>query len=496
MDKKPISRLARVKGQIQSLAAGKVPAEEMVDQPVHAFLHFWALALRSFVQNRCPVRATALAYTTLLALVPLLAVSLGVSSSLLKSEPEETKRLIEELIDYVAPQLEQLPGTEQEKIDARQRMVEQIQSFIANIHSGALGLTGIVALLVVALGLLSTIEITFNDIWGVSRGRTWFSRVICYWTAITLGPLVVLLAMGLAVSSQFLPGPEESEPDRPQTALNQAEGVSGPSIAEKEPVVTVRTTGRNPVRSILEGPVGRVLFGVLPFVILSGSFALFYKLMPNTRVKWRAAMIGGVVGATLWLLNSKFNVAFASRVVAASTIYGPLGVVPVFLIGLYFSWLIVLFGAQVSYAFQNRRAYLMEKLAEGTNQRGREFIAIRLMLAVGRRFQKGDSPPSLVRLATELGVSSKLLCQVIAPLLQCNILMEVNSPETAYAPARPLDQISTDNILLALRSGQGLEPSTPPGPDRDVARAVCDKIEQAERDAAGPMTLQRLLDRS
>jgi membrane protein len=231
-------------------------------------------------------------------------------------------------------------------------------------------------------------------------------------------------------------------------------------------------------------------------VILSGSFALFYKLMPNTRVKWRAALIGGVVGATLWLLNSKFNVAFASRVVAASTIYGPLGVVPVFLIGMYISWLIVLFGAQVSYAFQNRRAYLMEKLAEGTNQRGREFVAMRLMLAVGRRFQQGDPPPSLVRLASELGVSSKLLCQVIAPLQQCNILVEVNSPETAYAPARPLDQISTDNILSALRSGQGLEPDTLPGPERDVARDVCDKVQRAESDAAGAMTLQRLLERA
>jgi hypothetical protein len=179
------TRYGRAKQQIASLFSEK-PGRK-IHHPVYGFLHFWVFVGRSFLRNRGPVRATALAYTTLLALVPLLAVSLGVSTSLLKSDEDQTRQLIEQLIGQVAPQLGQLPGTEVEQAEAKQQVIEQIQEFIANIHSGALGVTGTVALVVIAIGLLSTIEAAFNDIWGVLRGRSWMSRVIHYWTTITLG---------------------------------------------------------------------------------------------------------------------------------------------------------------------------------------------------------------------------------------------------------------------------------------------------------------------
>src|SRR2546430_6613267 len=148
-------------------------------------------------------RASALAYTTLLALIPLLAVGLGVSTKRLQGSEATTREMIAKLVDQLAPQLEQVPGTEEEKLGARRKVVEQIQNFIANINSGALGLTGTAGLLFIAIGLLSTIEATFNDIWGVARGRNWFVRVIHYWAAITLGPLLIVLVMGLAIGPKF-----------------------------------------------------------------------------------------------------------------------------------------------------------------------------------------------------------------------------------------------------------------------------------------------------
>jgi uncharacterized BrkB/YihY/UPF0761 family membrane protein len=197
----------------------------------------------------------------LLALVPLACGELGVSSSLLKGDEQQTEEFIEHIINQMAPQLEQLPGTEQEKNRGpRERIIQEILSFIANIHSGALGVTGTLALVFVAIGLLSTIEFTFNDIWGVSRGRSWFARLICYWTAITLGPLIVLLAMGLAVSGQLLPAR-----DQPAPAEQEATGL--------EPAVTTAAhDGENPdlrenavlpmrlMRTVLEGPLGRCCF--------------------------------------------------------------------------------------------------------------------------------------------------------------------------------------------------------------------------------------------
>ena len=120
-----------------------------------------------------------------------------------KEDQDQTRQLIEQLIEQIAPQLEQMPGSVEADMEAREVVVRSIQEYIANIHSEALGVTGIVALVVVAIGLLSTIEGSFNQIWGVRRGRGVVSRIFYYWTAISLGPLIVILAMGTAVSGHF-----------------------------------------------------------------------------------------------------------------------------------------------------------------------------------------------------------------------------------------------------------------------------------------------------
>src|SRR5215470_621299 len=132
--------------------------------------------------------------------------------------------------------------------------------------------------------------------------------------------------------------------------------------------------------------VGGLIFQFLPVVVLCLTFALFYMLMPNTKVQWKAALVGGAVAGLLLYANNLVSVLYVSRVVSNSKIYGSLGLVPVFMIGLYFSWLILLFGGQVAYAFQNRATYLEEKQVESINQRGREFVALRLMTMVGQRY--------------------------------------------------------------------------------------------------------------
>src|SRR6266567_8198523 len=287
--------------------------------------------------------------------------------------------------------------------ETNQKVVETIQAFIQNVHSGALGRTGSVGLVFVAIGLLSTIEATFNDIWGVQRGRNWFVRVIHYWAAITLGPLVVILAMGLAVGPQF--------------------GVVQDFI-EETPVL------------------GGLIFKLIPFFVLSGSFMFLYQLVPNTRVRWKAALVGGLVAGALWIVNGNFNALFASRVVSASKIYGSLSAIPIFLFGVYLSWTILLFGAQVAYAYQNRRAYIQEKQAENVNQCGREFLALRVMTLIGQKVHRGEKPPTTGEIGEALSVSSRLIGQVIQPLVQAKLAVEVATPEAAYCPARPLETIS------------------------------------------------------
>jgi membrane protein len=413
--------------------------------------------VKNFVRNRCPVRASALAYTTLLALIPLLAVGISVSASFLQKEGERPVReLIDKLVANVAPSLNLSVNTEESpEDDKRQKVVSEITNAIGRIRSGTLGVASTVALIFVAIGLLRTIEATFNDIWGITHGRGWIASIVQYWAAVSLGPLVLVLVIGLTTGAQF------------------------------------KTT----TEWVQSWPwVGTLVFQLLPYVVLSLAFGLFYQLMPNTRVQWQAALVGGVVGGCLWQLNNKLHVLYASKAVTYSKIYGPIGLIPLFLIGMYFSWLILLLGAQVAYAFQNRQAYLQERQAERVNQRGREFIALRLMAALGQRFQRGQLPAPATELATALAVPTRLAGQILQTLVRARLLVEVANDEVAYAPARPLDKINAHEILTAMRCGQGQELATRDEPTRAAVRSEFDRIREAEQKVAEALTLAQLVE--
>jgi membrane protein len=242
--------------------------------------------------------------------------------------------------------------------------------------------------------------------------------------------------------------------------------------------------------------IGGVVFDFLPLALLWLAFALFYKIMPNTRVNFSAALVGGVIGGSLWYLNNVFGFLYVSRVVSNSKIYGSIGLVPVFMIGLYFSWLILLFGAQVAYAYQNRRAYLQDKLAENVNQRGREFIALRLMTGIGRRFQHGLPPATIQEISVELGIPSRLAQQILQTLLAARLVTEVGGTEGAYVPARPLEAINAYQILHALRTGTGQELPLRDEPARAEVYGEFARIEAAERQAAASVTMLALVNRS
>ena len=489
MAKRSFSRLVKI------VTGGHTGVEEEFSR-LERFTHFWVLVGRSFVRNRCPVRAAALSYTTLLALIPLLAVAISVTSSLLKNQGEDQiYKAVDKLVAHLVPPsgtntpspsipIELSPANSETNgyaetnattaslndtnslasltndtrvITAQKEVARSIHDFIRRTRSGALGVVGMLLLVSVAIRMLASIESTFNDIWGVTRGRNWLWRIVLYWTTITLGPLLIVSALGLAGGTHL------------QTTRN---------LIARMPLA------------------GDVVFEFLPLVVLWLAFALIYLLVPNTRVKFGAAFIGGIVGGSLWHLNNVFGFIYVSRVVTNSKIYGSLGLVPVFMVGLYFSWVILLFGAQVAYAFQNRKSYLQEKLVENMNQRGREFIALRLMTLIGQRFQHGEPVATLQQISAELGIPTKLVQQVLQPLLAARLVTEIAGAEPAYLPARPLDAINAHHVLRAVRAGSGQDVATRDEPARAEVLGEFAKIEEAERDAAARVTMLALVNRA
>ncbi len=520
---KQVSRFQRILAEARALLEGTHLQAGREVSKWHRFVHFWGMVWSSFVRNRCPVRASALAYGTMLALIPMLAVVMSITSTFLKKEGEDRiDQFIAKIVASVTPpaaavgssdqSLEyppldgapgggtnltvgptnlaggtasQFPAESQSKALAvaaaatdagtpapkaapdaqasatRKAVAHDISQFIQNTRSGALGIAGSVLLIFAAISLLSRIEDTFNDIWGVARGRSWFMRIVLYWGVLSLAPILLVVAIGLA---------------------------TGPHLEATRTFLTSLPF------------IGSFLlsfgFQFLPVVILCLSFAAFYMLMPNTRVDWRAALVGGLASGMLLHLNNAISVLYVSRVVSNSKIYGSLGLVPVFMIGLYFAWLILLFGAQVAYAFQNRSSYLEEKQVESINQRGREFIALRLMTLVGQRYVRGQEPCTVPEMAQELTVPSRLIRQIMQTLTTARLAIESAGADAAFLPARPPETITCHDILLAMRASQGQELATRDEPTRAEVYGEFQRIQEAERRVASSVTLLALVNRT
>lgn len=487
------------------------------------FVHFWVLVIRSFVRNRCPVRASALSYTTLLALIPMLAVGMSITTIFLKEQgKEQIRQFIEAFVNNMVPatatnlpSLMPLPqsgpagipfdrfnfdesafrqafaasagsntnlaipatplirattntppvgdpeetaaGVAQVKENVAQSTANLIYSFVENTYSGTLGVTGMVFLVLTAILTLTRVEETFNDIWGVTRGRDWWSRITNYFTTIALGPFLIIAAIGLA---------------------------NGPNFQKTRELMEIVPF------------LAPILSTYLPVAVICFTFALLYKLVPNTRVDFTAALVGGSLAGIAWHFYQQLGFLLASRAMSASAVYGSLFVIPLLMGGLYIGWLTILFGAQVAYAFQNRVSYLQERLAENVNQRGREFVALRLMTCIGQRFYLGQPPVTIRDISTELGVPGKLAQQVMRTLLTAGLVVEVSGAEAGYTPARPLNNINCHDVLLAMRATHGQEPATRDEPVRAEVLGEFARIQAAEEQAAGAVTLLNLVHRA
>ncbi|MFT5180719.1 MAG: membrane protein, partial [Alphaproteobacteria bacterium] len=271
---------------------------------VSAEFGFARAALARFREERGLVIAASLSYTSLLALVPLLAISLSVLSAFPVFE-DIKGGLIELALGFVAPHA----GVE-------------VQTYLDRFVSNTSHLTafGIVWLAVTAIMLLSTIEAAFNSIWRVDSPRPLMMRLVAYWTTLTLGPL--LLGAGLSLS----------------TILFAAGNLSGLGVG-----------------SGIESGVGSVIafagvVRVIPLIFAAGGLTVFYLALPHRRIEWRHALLGGLIAALLFEgLKALFG-HYLSRVGTFQSVYGSLSALPVFLIWMYLGWAVVLFGAAIAAA--------------------------------------------------------------------------------------------------------------------------------------------------
>jgi membrane protein len=357
-----------------------------------------AALIRDWLRGEISVRAMSLAYTTLLSIVPLLVFSFSILKSL---GARGDLRFI--LSQFFAP----LGG-------AADQLTESVLQFVRNMRGDLLGSIGLMFLVYTVITTIQKVETSFNFLWRVDRPRSFLRRFTEYLAVMTLGPILLAVALGLLAS------------------------------AERSPFAAW-VDGIAPLAWTL-GALGKIL----PYVIVTVIFSFMYVFIPNTKVQIRAALIGGITAGVVWALVGKVFTAFivySSKLVA---IYTGFAIVLTTLIWVYLSWLILLIGAQLAFYLQFPQYLRHGQEAFELTGRDREQVALSVMYLVGCDYSAGTTSWSAHSLAAELDIPSIALAPVLRCLEQNGLLLATEGEQ--FVPGRDIAAIQLAEIFEVVRA--------------------------------------------
>ena len=396
-----------------------------------------SLALKGFFRNRCILWAAALTYTTVFALIPLLAVTFSLFHAFggLKELEEKIRPLILKVI---------VPG-------AQEKLISTIDSLIERLNAGAIGAVGTLLVFLAGILLLGQLEIILNEIWGLKKHRPFFYRFALYWTAITFGP--PLLALSIAIP---------------------------PTLQSYRAV------------SWLEHYINLDFISLLPYLFIWCAFTGIYTFMPNTKVKFSSAALGGIVGGTVWQIAGMGFTLYTSKVVVYSKFYGSLGFIPLFFLWLFISWSIFLVGAELSFAFQNFGLLRKGLKIYDPSYKEREYLSLRILLLIGRNFLAEKKPLTHKDIANHLRLPLNLTKELISFLVNGKLLIELDDyGQREYLPARSLDMIKMSDIVRVVLGNQMLSSES------KEDKIIMDLITMGEKkleECSGNKTLREILE--
>ncbi len=399
------------------------------------------MVARDFIENLVKLQAMALAFKTLLSLAPLLAVIF----SILKGFGVHN-RLGPALSEALAPLGEK-----------GQEITAHLIGFVDKMSAGALGSVGLVTLFITVLSLMGTIEETFNHIWRVKTSRKLARKFSDYLSVILVGPVLVFAALTITATLQ--------------------------SNAFVQRLMSLE-------------PFGTVILGMLklvPYLTLWGAFTFLYVFIPNTRVKLKSALVGGLVAAILWQTVGWGFAVFVASSTRYYAIYSSFAILLLFLLWLHIGWVIVLLGAQVAYAYHHISFYQGDREALAQSPAGRERLALHMIFLVGRNFYHGLDPMNVSELATQLHLPAGLVKDFMEMFQQTRLVLALADEET-FVLGRDPETISIKEILDCVRhSGKMKNPPADQSKEEKGIEELLLDVEQAAAQALEGKSLQCLI---
>jgi membrane protein len=394
---------------------------------------------RDIVFGQLTLRAMSLVYTTLLSVVPLIAFSFSVLKGLGKH-----KELEPLLYDFLAPL-----GPQGEQI------TQQVIALVDNVKGSVLGGVSLAFFIYTAISMVQKVEESFNYVWYVSKPRSFARRFSEYFFVLLIGPILMVTALGMLTSIR--------------------------SNAVVQMILTNESLGR----------IFVVASQLTPYLLITGVFTFLYMYMPNTKVKFKAALVGGLAGGFLWASAGAFFATFVLYASRTQLIYSGFAVAITTLIWLYLSWLILLIGAQLAFYFQQPAFLRIGRREPRLSNSMRERLALNVMYLVGKAFRDPDATTSIGEISQQLSMPSIALTPVTNALESAALLITTENEE--LLPGREMARIPLNDILAVVRT-QGET-----GSYRDPAwtaeiDALGDEMDGALAGVSADKTLSDLLD--
>jgi len=377
-------------------------------------IKLWSHCVRLLKKNRSGQQAAALSYHTIFGIVPLAIVMLLIFQSFpaYKDVGEKMKSFVYKQANF-SDFKSSSPDADkpEEAVALTDRLDEMIKKFFVGTGTGSIKFFSVLFVIWAALALLSTVERSFNNIWHVSKGRGFLHRMINYWALLTLGPL--LIGIGIYIASLY-------------SAFGQ-------------------------IRQTLLSNIAPVVFSYIVAVV---AFFLLYFVLPNTKVQAKAAVWGAAVAALVWIAAKNLFGHYVTRWTPYSTVYGIMALVPITVLWIYITWLIVLFGLQLTFTTQHLKTLdAAEISAAGKSEDyfiANDLTVINIVREIADAFERNKAPVEAEVITSRLDIPTEFADKILNHLVECGIIIKSSDPRTGYMPAQDPENIKLSDITDAV----------------------------------------------
>jgi membrane protein len=363
------------------------------------------ITLREFAEDKCSLRASALTFYSLLSIVPVVAMIFAIAKGFGFQQHLEQQLL--------------------ENFSGQEQVIVQVIDFAGNLletaRGGVIAGVGVVVLLWAVISVLGNIEASLNDIWGIKKSRSLGRKFSDYLSIMLIGPVLFVMSSSVTVMIATRLG-----------EITEGTGFLG-----------------------VFSPLISFVIGILPFCLIWGLFSFIYIFMPHGKINYSSGIIAGIAAGTIFVIVQNLYIVFQVGVARYNAIYGSFAALPLFLVWLQLSWLIVLFGAEISHAHQNVETYEFEPDSKKISPSFRKLLSLQIIHLLVKQFMQGKKPMTSHEISRSLDIPIRLVHDIIHDCMECGLVSPAvleNAKISAYQPARDINDFTIAFILDALEN--------------------------------------------